>query len=51
MALFDINKYIEEQGSEEPVSSIMRPNTQAEEPDTMMDFYKRFSKGIYVRHY
>jgi predicted chitinase len=47
MALFDINKYIEEQGSEEPVSSIMRPNTQAEEPDTMMDFYKRFSKGIY----
>jgi GH24 family phage-related lysozyme (muramidase) len=47
MALFDINKYIEEQGSEEPVSSIMRPNTQTEEPDTMMDFYKRFSKSIY----
>jgi len=47
MALFDINKYIEEQGSEEPVSSIMRPNTQAEEPDDMTDFYKRFSKSIY----
>lgn len=47
MAIFDIDKYIEEQGSNEPVSSIMSPQKDGEEPDKLLDFYKRFSQGIY----
>lgn len=46
MATFDINKYIREQGSQEPVGSIMSPDT-AEPSDKITDFYKRFSQSIY----
>lgn len=46
MATFDINKYIREQGGQEPVGSIMSPDT-AEPNDKITDFYKRFSQSIY----
>ena len=46
MATFDITKYIQEQGSQEPLSSIMSPAT-SEQNDKMTDFYKRFSQSIY----
>lgn len=46
MATFDINKYIREQGSQEPVGSIMSPDA-AEPSDKITDFYKRFSQSIY----
>ena len=46
MATFDINKYIQEQGSQETLPSLMKPEKE-EEPDKLTDFYRRFSQNIY----